>query len=56
MFEHAAASKPVSFNYADRALPIRLPAAAVSADWFKRVWRSAGSGPRFLCSRGSAQI
>jgi hypothetical protein len=33
-FEYAAAARPISFNFADRAVPVRLPAAAVSAGWF----------------------
>jgi predicted permease len=34
LFEHAGAARLVSFNYADRAVPVRLPGAAVSAEWF----------------------
>jgi len=34
IFEHAAAARPASFTYADRAVPVRLPGAAVSAEWF----------------------
>jgi predicted permease len=33
-FEYAGAARPISFNFADRAVPVRLPAAAVSAGWF----------------------
>jgi hypothetical protein len=34
VFEHAGAARPASFNYADRAVPVRLPGAAVSVGWF----------------------
>ena len=34
IFEHAAAVRPASFNYADRTVPVRLPGAEVSAEWF----------------------
>ena len=34
VFEHAGAARPASFNYADRAVPVRLPGAAVSVEWF----------------------
>jgi predicted permease len=34
IFEHAGAARPVSFNYADRTAPVRLPGASVSAGWF----------------------
>jgi predicted permease len=34
IFEHSGAARPASFNYADRTVPIRLPGAAVSSDWF----------------------
>ena len=34
IFEHAGAARPAGFNYADRAVPVRLPGAYVSADWF----------------------
>jgi predicted permease len=33
-FEHAGAAQPASFTYADRAVPVRVPGAAVSAEWF----------------------
>jgi hypothetical protein len=33
-FEHAGAAHPASFTYADRAVPVRVPGAAVSAEWF----------------------
>jgi predicted permease len=34
IFEHAGAARPVSFNYVERSVPLRLPAAAVSDEWF----------------------
>src|SRR5213593_3963524 len=34
IFEHVGAVRPLSFNYADRAVPVRLPGASVSAEWF----------------------
>src|ERR1043166_5637262 len=34
IFEYAGAARSASFNYADRAAPVRLPGAAVSAGWF----------------------
>ena len=34
IFEHAGAARQASFNYADRAAPVRLPGAEVSAGWF----------------------
>src|SRR5258708_11894460 len=34
LFEHVGAARALSFNYADRAVPVRLPGAAVSAEWF----------------------
>lgn len=35
IFEHAGAVRPISFNYTDGAVPVRLPGAAVSAEWFE---------------------
>ena len=34
IFEHAGAARPASFNYTGGTVPVRLPGAAVSADWF----------------------
>ncbi|HXB67559.1 MAG TPA: ABC transporter permease [Candidatus Acidoferrales bacterium] len=34
IFEHAGAARLLSINYADRSVPVRLPGAAVSAEWF----------------------
>src|SRR5262245_13206759 len=34
VFEYAGAARPISCNFADRAVPVRLPGAAVSAEWF----------------------
>jgi predicted permease len=34
VFEHSAAMRLVSLNYANRDAPLRLPGAAVSAEWF----------------------
>ena len=34
IFEYVGAARPISFNFADRAVPVRLPGAAVSAGWF----------------------
>jgi predicted permease len=34
IFEHVAATRPVSFNYAGQDQPARLSAAAVSVEWF----------------------
>jgi predicted permease len=34
IFEHAGAARPISFNFANRAVPVRLQGAAVSAGWF----------------------
>jgi predicted permease len=34
IFEYAGAARPMSFNFADQAAPVRLPGAAVSAGWF----------------------
>jgi len=44
VFEYAGAARPISFNYADRAVPVRLPGAAVSAEWFDVFGRAAGAG------------
>jgi predicted permease len=34
IFERAGAARPVSFNYLERSVPLRLPGAAVSSEWF----------------------
>src|ERR1051325_993619 len=34
LFEHVAASRAVNFNYTTQVGPVRLPGAAVSAEWF----------------------
>jgi predicted permease len=34
LFEHVGALRPVNFNYTAQGNPVRLPGAAVSAEWF----------------------
>jgi predicted permease len=34
LFEHVGASRQVNFNYTAQVSPVRLPGAAVSAEWF----------------------
>jgi putative ABC transport system permease protein len=34
LFQHVGASRPVNFNYTAQGSPVRVPGAAVSAEWF----------------------
>src|SRR5262249_55606419 len=50
LFEHVGASRQVNFNYTAQGNPVRLPGAAVSAEWFDVFGARPAIGRVFIAS------
>jgi hypothetical protein len=48
VFEHAGAARSANFNYADRAVPVRLSGADGVGRVVRRVWGAASSWGAFF--------